>query len=99
MKKLLIVTLSVLSLYSYSQNKAEEQLFRESVETLASDEFGGRKPFTKYEDKTINYIADQYKKYGIQPVVGNSYFQQVPMVEINSIPKDNRIVVKGKKVM
>ena len=97
MRKLLIITLSALSLYSYSQNKAEEQLFRKSVETLASDEFGGRKPFTKYEEKTINYIAREYKKLGLQPAANNTYFQQVPMVEINSIPKDNKIVVKGKK--
>lgn len=96
MRIIFIIALSLVSFQIIGQNKAEDELFRKSVETLASDEFGGRKPFSKYEQKTIEYIADEYKKLGLQPIDG-SYFQQVPMVEINSIPKNNEIKVKGKK--
>lgn len=97
MRKSIIIALSLISLYASGQNKNEEKLFRESVETLASDEFGGRKPFTIYEEKTINYIANEYKRLGLAPAANGSYFQKVPMVEINSIPKDNKIEVKGLK--
>lgn len=96
MRRLLITASVLLSLYTTAQNKQEEQFFRKSVEMLASDEFGGRKPFSQYEQKTIDYIANEYKRLGLQPANGDSYFQQVPMVEINSIPKDNEIKVKGK---
>lgn len=52
------------------------------IAVLSSDEFEGRKPFTKAETKTINYLRDQFKRLGLQPANGNSYFQDVPMVNI-----------------
>ncbi len=71
--------------------------YREYVSTLASDQFRGRKPFTKGETLTVNYLKDQFKKIGAQPGNGNSYFQEVPMVDIKSSFKDNKVVFKGKK--
>ena len=54
------------------------------VRILASDDFQGRKPFTEGETKTIEYLAQEYKKIGLKaPYNGDSYFQQVPMVEIS----------------
>ncbi|MEJ7677408.1 MAG: PA domain-containing protein [Segetibacter sp.] len=52
------------------------------IAVLASDEFEGRKPFTRAETKTINYLRDQFKALGLQPGNGESYFQEVPMVNI-----------------
>jgi Zn-dependent M28 family amino/carboxypeptidase len=52
------------------------------IKVLASDEFEGRKPFTRAETKTINYLSDQFKALGLQPGNGKSYFQDVPMVSI-----------------
>ncbi|SEQ89371.1 M28 family metallopeptidase [Pedobacter rhizosphaerae] len=62
---------------------------------IASDEFEGRKPFTNGETKTINYLADEFKKLGLAPGNGTSYFQEVPMVEIKSNP-DEKMIIKGK---
>lgn len=42
-----------------SLGEGDERMVREWIGTLASDEFGGRKPMTPYEDITVNYIADQ----------------------------------------
>ncbi|WP_460679890.1 M28 family metallopeptidase [Mucilaginibacter koreensis] len=56
------------------------------IAVLADDSLMGRKPFTAGETKTINYIAGQYKKLGLQPGNGSSYFQDVPMVEVTSKP-------------
>ncbi|MCB0495596.1 MAG: M28 family peptidase [Cyclobacteriaceae bacterium] len=56
----------------------------EDVKVLASDEFGGRKPFTQYETKTVEYLEDQFEQMGVEPGNGDSYFQEVPMVEIES---------------
>lgn len=52
------------------------------IKVLASDKFQGRKPFSEGENKTINYIADLYREIGLEPVIGDSYFQEVPLVEI-----------------
>ncbi|MCF8223086.1 MAG: M28 family peptidase [Bacteroidales bacterium] len=54
------------------------------VKTLASDEFMGRAPFTEGEEKTVHYLASQMEEIGFEPAFGNSYFQEVPMIEITS---------------
>jgi len=56
------------------------------VKTLASDAFEGRKPFTRSETKTINYLEQQFKALGLQPGNKGSYFQPVPMVAITTNP-------------
>ena len=62
------------------------------MERLASDEFLGRKPFTEGEVKTVNYLEDEFKKLGLEPGNGDSYFQEVPMVEITGKPSDEMII-------
>ena len=54
------------------------------ISVLASDEFQGRKPFTIGETKTINYLKNEFQSLGLEPGNGNSYFQDVPMVNIVS---------------
>tara|TARA_R110002049_G_scaffold54571_1_gene151893 strand:- start:1261 stop:2883 length:1623 start_codon:yes stop_codon:yes gene_type:complete len=62
---------------------------------LASDEFLGRKPFTEGEVKTVNYLKDEFEKLGLLPGNGDSYFQDVPMVEITGTLSEN-MVISGK---
>jgi Zn-dependent M28 family amino/carboxypeptidase len=80
-----------------AQEKTDEALFREAIQTLASDEFGGRKPLSPHEALTINYIADQFKALGLKPGNGNSYFQPVPLLSVKTQIKKNDILVNGKK--
>ncbi|MEM6377042.1 MAG: hypothetical protein AAF705_02440 [Bacteroidota bacterium] len=54
--------------------------------TLASDDFMGRKPFTEGETKTVNFLVDEFKKMGLAPGNGDSYIQEVPLVEITGQP-------------
>lgn len=56
------------------------------IAVLASDDFLGRKPFTPGETKTIEYLRDQLQALGLKPGNGDSYFQEVPLVEINHLP-------------
>ncbi|HEY6901723.1 MAG TPA: M28 family metallopeptidase [Puia sp.] len=53
------------------------------IRTLASDSFQGRRPFTAGENKTIDYLVHAYTALGLEPGNGNSYTQDVPMVEIS----------------
>jgi Zn-dependent M28 family amino/carboxypeptidase len=52
------------------------------VAVLASDSFMGRKPFTKGETLTIDYLQKQFAAAGLEPGNGSSYLQEVPMVNI-----------------
>ena len=70
--------------------------FNQQIKTLASDEFQGRRPFTEGEKKTIAYLEAQYKTFGIEPGNGESYLQEVPMVEITPVA-DSLMTVKSAK--
>jgi len=60
----------------------DETAYREHVRVLASDGFEGRKPGTPGEEKTVAYLIEQFRKLGLKPGNGESFVQQVPMVEI-----------------
>ncbi|GAB3358802.1 M28 family metallopeptidase [Lysobacter tyrosinilyticus] len=55
--------------------------FAAHVRTLASDEFEGRGPGSAGEDRSVAYIEGQFKRLGLKPGNGDSYFQTVPMTE------------------
>ncbi|HSK08126.1 MAG TPA: M28 family metallopeptidase [Vicinamibacterales bacterium] len=72
------------------------QAVLEHTKILASDEFEGRKPGTKGEDLTVAYIAEEFKKAGVEP--GNpdgSYFQKVPLVGIKADPNTSLVFRKN----
>ncbi|GGH31527.1 M20/M25/M40 family metallo-hydrolase [Sphingobacterium alkalisoli] len=75
----------------------QEDTYKEAVSKLSSDEFLGRKPFTKGDTLTVNYIQEQFKNLGLQPGNGDSYFQEVPLVEITSKPVSPTMTLKGEK--
>ncbi len=54
---------------------------------LSSDEFEGRAPGTKGEERSVGYLGDQFKLAGLEP--GNTdgtYVQKVPLVGITPEP-------------
>ncbi|WP_372016969.1 M28 family metallopeptidase [Pseudoxanthomonas sp. 10H] len=71
--------------------------FAEMVKTLASDEFEGRGPGSVGEERTIEYIRAQMQRIGLQPGNGDSYFQDVPMVETTADPATRLTLTIGGK--
>lgn len=57
---------------------------RENIRTLSSDSFMGRKPFTTGETMTITFLQQKFAMAGLEPGNGNSYLQDVPMVNIET---------------
>lgn len=55
---------------------------KKDIAILASDSFMGRKPFTKGETLTIDYLQKQFASIGLEPCNRNSFLQTVPMVNI-----------------
>ena len=72
-----------------------EESYQNYVKTLSADEMMGRKPFTKGDTLTVNYIEQQFKELGLTPGNGDSYFQEVPMVEITSKPSSPKLTFKS----
>jgi hypothetical protein len=62
--------------------------FAQFDKTLSSDEFGGRKPGTAAEPRTINWLVEQYKRMGLQPGNHGSWFQTVPANSIQLLNTD-----------
>lgn len=58
--------------------------YERHIKVLASDEFEGRKPGSAGERKTVEYLVAQFKALGLAPANGQSYLQQVPIVEITA---------------
>jgi Zn-dependent M28 family amino/carboxypeptidase len=50
--------------------------------TLSSDEFDGRMPGTAGEEKTVALLIEKFEAAGLKPGNGESWVQNVPLVEI-----------------
>lgn len=99
MKKLTILLLTAIGCSTASEQiQFDKESFINEVKTLASDEFQGRRPFTLGETKSIEYIAECFKKIGLEPGNGDSWFQNVPLVEITPVvPPQLTVSSSGKK--
>lgn len=78
-----------------SEEVSQETLGRH-MERLASDEFLGRMPFTEGEEKTVNYLEEEFSALGLSPGNGDSYFQEVPLVEITGTPSE-KMKISGQE--
>ncbi|POY35833.1 peptidase [Solitalea longa] len=56
-------------------------LLRKHLSIIASDEFEGRETGQKGSLLAADYIAAQFKSFGLEAPVNGSYFQSVPLVE------------------
>ena len=52
------------------------------IKTVASDAFEGRGPGSKGEKVTLAYLQQEFERMGLQPGNGDSWTQDVPMVEV-----------------
>lgn len=51
------------------------------IRTLSADEFEGRGPASAGEEKTIRYLSEQMEAAGLSPGNGESWYQEVPLLE------------------
>jgi len=62
----------------------DEETYRTLVAGLSTDDMGGREPGTAGEQRTVEYLEEQFLELGLQPVRGGSFRQEVPLVEITA---------------
>jgi Zn-dependent M28 family amino/carboxypeptidase len=101
MQKVLFFFLSILTAFIFSCNSNTQtagsnytedgfsgfsaDTLRLDISILAADSLLGRKPFTEGETKAINYLQKRFAAIGLEPGNGNSYLQEVPMVNIATV--------------
>jgi len=73
-----------------------EARYRAHVERLSSDEFAGRGPGTAGEQQTVAYIEQEFRAAGLEPGMGESFVQAVPVMEIKATP-DPTMQVRGAR--
>ena len=67
--------------------KIDPMRIKETVKHLATDELEGRGTGQRGGDAAANWIAEQFKSYGLKPAGANgTYFQDVPMVGVRTLP-------------
>ena len=67
------------------QNISAETL-KQHTKILSSDEFEGRLPTTIGETKTLEYLTAELSKAGFSPGNGDSFLQQVDLMQITADP-------------
>jgi hypothetical protein len=74
-----------------------EARYRRHVETLASDEFGGRAPASPGEELTVAYLIRHFRDLGLEPANGDRYTQDVPLARVEAVNKPD-LVFSGHDV-
>ena len=90
MKNILIILSATVafSCTSATKNTGEEAIKYKNIEKhiaeLSSDKYLGRMPMSATESITVDYIANQMKEIGLEPTNNGSFFQEVPLLAVNS---------------
>lgn len=75
-----LLLFSILFVSASVSAQTSEQQIRLHVGRLASDEFAGRKTGESGARKAGEYVAEQFRKAGLQPAVGGSFNQFFPFI-------------------
>lgn len=69
---------------AFAQPQISRETLQRVTQQLSSDEFQGRAPGTEGETRTVELIAREFERAGLQPGNNGSWFQDVPLVEITA---------------
>ena len=100
MRKLLIIGTAILLVTALGMGvllaqkvhgpRIDAEKIRDTVKYLSSDELEGRGTGQKGGDTAADWIAAQFKSYGLKPAgAKGSYFQDVPMVGVKTLCADH----------
>ena len=66
---------------------------RADLTFLASDELEGRMSLQRGSEVAIQFIAAEFARAGLKPISGDSYLQQIGMIEYRPEPREMRITL------
>jgi Zn-dependent M28 family amino/carboxypeptidase len=65
------------------------------IAVLASDSLAGRAPSSVGEDRTMAYLEAEFRRLGLEPGNGTSWYQEVPLVR-TTVQPGAELVVQGR---
>ncbi|HRF16459.1 MAG TPA: peptidase M20, partial [Bacteroidia bacterium] len=71
---------------------------KQHISILASDKFEGREPGTKGERLSYEYITQQFKNIGLQPLGSNDYLQSFEFSAGTKSGAKNKLNIAGKSL-
>ena len=84
MKIVFLTGLLITALFSFAQPRVDDIINAKEVErierVLASDAMRGRKAGSPDINEAAEFIAEEFKKIGLQPLQGNSFLQEFIMI-------------------
>ena len=93
------IILALLVFYSCGSRNIYQEIsidnMKRVTEIMSSDSFAGRKPFTIGEKKSVEFLENELKSIGFEPLFGDSYFQKVPMIQTTSVAISPALIAKG----
>ncbi len=89
-------TASALDIPEIAPGDISEDTMREVTRVLASDAFEGRMPGSVGEEKTLAYLIERFEAAGLQPGNGDSWLQEVPLMEITGANHAPLTITGGK---
>lgn len=95
MKRTLVLILLLSSFSCFSQDLA---FGRKIVDTLTAPVFWGRGYTKDGMSKAANFIAEQFRSYGLKPMSGNDFFQRFSY-PANTFPGDMYLAINGKTLV
>ena len=95
MKKIIVILCVIFSSNAYAQDLA---FGRKIVDTLTSPYFWGRGYTNDGMKKAADFIATQFKDYGLQPLSGKDYFQKFSY-DVNTFPGKMELSINGKTLI
>jgi hypothetical protein len=94
MRRILVVLLFSGATYAFAQDYS---FGRKMVDTLTSPYFWGRGYTNDGMKKAADFLADQFKSYGLQPMNGKKYFQPFTY-PVNTFPGKMDVVINEKRL-
>lgn len=88
---LFVVSFSVNAQKTWKDSEIKSKDIKAHIFYLASDDMKGRFTGTKEERMAGDYIRDQFKSYGLLPLINGGYFQSFPFIEKVELTKANSV--------
>ncbi len=81
------------------EKSIDAEALSKHIRILSSDEYEGRGPSSRGEEKAISYIKGEFEKLGLVPGNKESYFQEVPLVSITTDPSVELTIKSEEKTL
>lgn len=76
----------------------DQNALRARIATLSGDDFEGRAPATPGGEKTRAWLAAEMESIGLEPGNGDSFEQNVPLVELTLQPDASNLTIGGQQI-